>query len=245
MIKAILALWAERDSDPGEVQLALLDRCAEAATGSGAIPRPLGIALNLADLESGERWDRGGPEGPMADAMVAVWARDDWTQDGTLAGFADALAGTEGVARLGGWTVEEHYPKRYERDWVDGEPTPGVKMMTLMRLAPGRSHEQCARHWREVHTGLALRIHVGMQHYVQNVVHAPLAGTDADSDVFGIVELHMRSREAFREERYDSEEGRREIYDDIPKFMALDRATGGYFSERILRTPPGEARGPS
>ena len=94
-----------------------------------------------------------------------------------------------------------------------------------------------------MHTGLALRIHVGMQHYVQNVVHAPLA--NADPDVFGIVELHMRSREAFHEERYDSDEGRREIYEDIPKFMALDRATGGYFTERVLRTPPGEARGAS
>ena len=245
MIKAILALWAERDLEPLDVQWDLLDRCAETVLGSGAVPPPLGLALNLAELASGERWDRGGPEGPMAGALVSVWAKDAWADDGTLAAFADALAGAEGVARVQGWTVEEHYPKRYERDWVDGELTPGVKMMTLMRLAPGRTHEQCARHWREVHTGLALRIHVGMQHYVQNVVHAPLPGTDADPDVFGIVELHMGSREAFREERYDSEEGRREIYEDIPKFMAIDRATGGYFTERILRTPPGEARGSS
>lgn len=245
MIKAILALWRERDLEPLDIQWELLDRCAETVLGSGATPPPLGLALNLAELVSGERWDRGGAEGPMADALVAVWAKDAWAEDGTLAALADALAGTEGVARLAGWTVAEHYPKRYERDWVDGGLTPGVKMMTLMRPAPGRSHEQCARHWREVHTGLALRIHVGMQHYVQNVVSAPLAGTDADADVFGIVELHMGSREAFREERYDSDAGRREIYEDIPKFMALDRATGGYFTERILRTPPGEAAGAS
>ena len=245
MIKAILALWAERDLEPLDVQWDVLDRCAETVLGSGAVPPPLGLTLNLADLASGDRWDRGGPEGPMADALVAVWAKDEWAEDGTLAAFADALAGTAGVARLQGWTVEEHYQKRYERDWADGELTPGVKMMTLMRIAPGRSHEQCARHWVDVHTPLAMRIHIGMQHYVQNVVHAPLAGAGGDPDVFGIVELHMRSREAFHEERYDSDEGRREIYDDIPKFMALDRATGGYFTERVLRTPPGDARGSS
>ena len=238
MIKAILALWAKPDPDPQLFRLEVLDRCAEAVLGGGSAPRPLGLALNLAELASGLRWDRGGTEGPMADALVSVWAEDAWVEDGRLAGFAGHLADAAGATRVAGWTVEPNHPLSYERDWIDGELSPGVKMMTLMRPAPGRSHEQCARHWLDVHTPLAMRIHIGMQHYVQNVVQAPLAGTDADPDVFGIVELHMRSREAFQEERYDSEEGRREIYDDIPKFMALDRATGGYFTERIVRTPP-------
>ena len=245
MIKAILAVWAERDSEPKDFQWELLDRCAEAAIGSGTIPQPLGITLNLADLYSGDHWDRGGSEGPMADALVAVWAEDAWAEDGTLAGLIDALASAEEVARIEGWTVSEHHPKRYDRDWVDGELSPGVKMLTLMRPAPGRTHEQCARHWREVHTPLALSIHVGMQNYVQNVVRAPLESAAGDPDVFGIVELHFSSREAFREERYDSEEGRQAIYEDIPKFMSLERASGGYYIERILRSPPAEASGAS
>ena len=245
MIKAILALWAERDTDPRRFQQLLIDGGAEAATATGAIPQPLGLTLNLADLDSGERWDRGGAEGPMADAMVTIWAEDAWADDGTLAGFAVALAGAAGAARIGGWTVEEHRPKRYDRDWADGELSPGVKMMTLMRPAPGRTHEQCARHWREVHTPLALSIHSGMWAYAQNIVRAPLAGADGDPDVFGIVELHFHSRQAFHDERYASDEGRQAIYEDIPKFMALDRATGGYFTEFILRSPPVEASGSS
>ena len=96
-----------------------------------------------------------------------------------------------------------------------------------------------------MHTPLALSIHTGMQHYVQNVVRAPLAGAGGDPDVFGIVELHFSSREAFREERYDSEEGRQAIYEDIPKFMSLERASGGYYIERILRSPPAETSGAS
>ena len=175
----------------------------------------------------------------MADAVVALWLEKralPGLRGGLDGGGSGPLPALEGVERVSGWVVEEQRPKRYERDWADGEPSPGVKLMTLMRPAEGRSLEECARYWVERHTPLALRVHVGLWNYVQNVVVEPLG--DSDAEVFGVVELHFRSRESLREERYDSEAGRQAIREDVPRFMAIDRAQGGYFTELIVRTPP-------
>ena len=107
---------------------------------------------------------------------------------------------------------------------------------------PGATDAGGARYGRAQHTPLALRVHVGLWHYVQNVVLEALT-SEAD-DVFGVVELHFRSRESLRNERYDSEAGRQAVREDIPRFMSLDRTQGGYFVERIVRTPRDAAAGP-
>ena len=238
MIKAMLALWAE-DGGGAALGRALRERWAPAVL---AAPAVRGLALNLPDGGDGARRSPGGAAGPMADAVAAVWL--DAAPPAAAAGGAEdggavralGLPEAGGAARAEGWIVAEHRPKRYARDWPDGAPSPGVKLLTLMRPAPGRTPAQCARHWLERHTPLALRVHTGLWNYVQNVVAAPLG--DGGGGVFGVVELHFRSRRALREERYGSEAGRRAVHEDIPRFMALDGARGGYFRERILRSPP-------
>ena len=229
----MLALWAE-DGGGAAFRRALRERWAPAAL---AAPAVRGLALNLPAAE-GARRNAAAAAGPMADAVAAVWLGAAPPAAAADGGAARALGLPEaaGAARAEGWIVAEHRPKRYARDWPDGTPSPGVKLLTLMRPAPGHTLGECARHWLERHTPLALRVHTGLWNYVQNVVAAPLG--EGGADVFGVVELHFRSRRALREERYGSEEGRRAVHEDIPRFMALDRARGGYFRELILRSPP-------
>lgn len=246
MTKLMLALWAAQKAIPGEFQRALAEQWTPAAASTDGV---LGLALNEADLESGERWDLGGRLGRMADAVVAIWLEDAAARalGTTLAGGGASALGPlpapPALERVEAWRVEEHEPKPYDRDWHDGERSPGVKLVTLMRPAEGRTHAECARYWREQHTPLALRVHVGLWHYVQNVVLEAL--TPGADDVFGVVELHFRSRESLRDERYDSEAGRQAVREDIPRFMSLDRTQGGYFVERIVRTPRDAAPGPA
>ena len=86
----------------------------------------------------------------------------------------DALPGRDDLYRLARrvdvWRVRSEHPKTYTRDWPDGTEAPGVKLVSFMRRAEGLNHEQFVRHWTENHTPLALKHHVGLWNYTQNVV---------------------------------------------------------------------------
>lgn len=238
MQKVMLAFWKTDGINTKDFLHALEAEWAPAVVLADGVK---GLILNQADIDSGERWDLGGPRGRMADAVVAIWLTDSTVHmlKQQLAVRDDIELGSlpipQSVERLAVWLVSEHEPKPYRRDWLDGEPSPGIKLITLMRPAEGLVLADCARYWVNQHTSLALRVHVGLWHYVQNVV-AQEAGLET-GDVFGLAELHFRSRESLREERYDSEEGRRSVRADIPNFMSAEQSQGGYFTERIVRTP--------
>ena len=55
-------------------------------------------------------------------------------------------------------------------------------------------------------------------------------------DVFGVAELHFRSEDDFRERMFDSPGGRKEIFEDIPKFMSLEASTSILARERIVES---------
>ena len=58
------------------------------------------------------------------------------------------------------------------------------------------THEQFARHWTENHTPLALRHHVGLWNYTQNVVRR--AFTPGGNPIDGVAELHFRTPRRLR-----------------------------------------------
>ena len=104
-----------------------------------------------------------------------------------------------------------------------------------VRPAPGRSREECSRHWQEKHVPLALRIHVGMWNYVQDHVVDTLSETGGD--LLGHAVLHFRSLQDLRDKFFDSEAGAQEIYADVARFMSLENSQTALMSELILRTP--------
>jgi len=97
--------------------------------------------------------------------------------------------GVEGF-RVEAYRVEEALPVAYERTWPDGEPTPGVSLLTLFRRKRDLDDDTFLRRWHGGHTPLSLEIHP-LWCYVRNVVlHA-----EGDAEPWdGIVEEHFRRR---------------------------------------------------
>jgi uncharacterized protein (TIGR02118 family) len=150
-----------------------------------------------------------------ASAVVSLW---EPVSVETALGFP-----VPGRGRLvGAYRVDEVVQKEY--DWSpSGSVTPGVKMVCFVRRRPDLSHEAYSRHWRERHGPLAVARQPGFWHYVQNHVAERL--TDQTPDFDGIGEIHCRSADDALNRSFDSEEGRRQIYEDTQRFMSHEGST--------------------
>jgi uncharacterized protein (TIGR02118 family) len=123
---------------------------------------------------------------------------------------------------VGAYRVDEVVQKEY--DWSSpGAVSPGVKMICFVRRRPDLTHEAYSRHWRERHGPLAVARQPGFWHYVQNHVVERLTRETPDFD--GIGEIHCRSADDALNRSFDSEEGRRLIYEDTERFMSHERST--------------------
>lgn len=94
-------------------------------------------------------------------------------------------SGFEGVYR-----VDEAIPVRYEKDWQNGEQTPGICLFTLFRQKPNIPYETFLDRWHNSHTPLSLKIHP-LWNYNRNVVEEKLL--DHSFDWHGIVEEQFRT----------------------------------------------------
>lgn len=97
------------------------------------------------------------------------------------------LMAADGFA--GAYLVSEALPVAYQKTWPDGQPTPGVCLLTLFRQKKTIDYDTFIDRWHNGHTPLSLRLHP-LWHYNRNVIEKTVAG---DSEVFdGIVEEHFR-----------------------------------------------------
>ena len=118
---------------------------------------------------------------------------------------------------VGAYRVDEVVQKEY--DWSSsGTLSPGVKLVCFVRRRPDLTHEAYSQHWRERHGPLAVAHQSRYWHYVQNHVVERLTGETPDFD--GIGEIHCRSADDALNRSFDSEEGRRLIYEDTERFMS-------------------------
>lgn len=172
---------------------------------------------------------------PNADALVIVGLE--------RAHEPDDVPHRELLHRIGRrveiWRVESYDRKPIvDRDWPDGTASPGIKMVSFVQRLPEIGHEQFVRHWTEQHTPLALRHHVGMWRYCQNVVRR--AFTPGGREIDGIAELHFRTREDFEQRFYDSDAGLQAIRDDVKRFIArVPMRSTALMEELVLRSAPG------
>lgn len=174
-----------------------------------------GYAVNLVE----GRRDEG------VDAVAEMWfdALEDFRDPGRL---YDSPEGVAAVARdagtlvssVVGYRVDEAVQRDYERTWPAGAPSPGAKLIGLLRRTEAMTHEQFAEHWLHTHAPLALKHVLGMTRYVINVVREPL--TPGAPEVDGIVEVQFATLEDLRNRRYDSPEGEAVIAADNAKFLA-------------------------
>jgi hypothetical protein len=103
--------------------------------------------------------------------------------------LSETLLKTNGFS--GVYKVTEALPVAYEKTWEDGEPTPGVNLLTLFRQKKSISYEAFIERWHNSHTPLSLKIHP-LWNYNRNVVNEKLTENSINWD--GIVEEHFRSK---------------------------------------------------
>lgn len=154
---------------------------------------------------------------PAFHALDEIWF-------GSMGDLADFVAGyglPEHTATAWHYGVDEVVRKdtRAERlpDLGARARAPGVKEVFLLTRPAGKTREQFAEHWRDVHGPLALRQHVGLWKYVQNIVTTWFTPEAPEFD--GIAELHYPSLDDADTRRHASPEGHAEIAADRPKFV--------------------------
>ncbi len=121
------------------------------------------------------------PLRPEGLAMISVW--------GEVGDLAEILREHDGHAA--GYVVDEAIPVAYERDWKDGEVSPGATLLTLMKMNPEISYEEFIHEWHGRHTPLAMKIHP-LWNYTRNVVRS--AAIPGSPTFDGIVEEHFREK---------------------------------------------------
>ncbi|MCE2390185.1 MAG: EthD domain-containing protein [Proteobacteria bacterium] len=209
-----------------EFRQRLLGPAAEALLAGGA----LALTVNVADLtELPEAVHISDPDGWLS-ASVSLWlsSLDDRAP---LEEILDGLA-----ARKAGYLVTESVPRDYtDRDWADGERSPGV---TLVAAFPKPDHiddETFFRQWHGSHTPLSLEIHP-LYRYIRNSVARAL--TPGAPAFRAIVEERVRTMREFADPElfYGSAEGQRLAHDDLLTFTDFESMHSTVMSEYILQS---------
>ena len=114
--------------------------------------------------------------------MISLWL-DGEGQESTIRA---CLPDRPGPAMI--HAVQESVPVAYTRTWPDGEASPGITLLTIMRRNPSLNPAQFLEEWHGHHTPMAMAIHP-LWNYIRNVPD----GTGGDGPD-GIVEEHFRQR---------------------------------------------------
>jgi len=178
----------------------------------------LHVATDLREAESTMAIANDGP-----DVVVELWTSKepmDWEAE-------IAALPLEGVA---GYEVDERVEKGA------GAPPPGamdgITLIAFIWPAPGIAMSEVrARYAR--HAALALRVHVGLDHYSRNWVER--VRTPAAAAYFGISVLRFATDEDFLERHYDGPDGRAAIAYDVSGFLDLGKILGLITRSRIIR----------
>jgi uncharacterized protein (TIGR02118 family) len=182
--------------------------------------RPGFLALYVPDRES-RATTSPRARAPLFDAAIEVVVSE-------ARPLRDRLERLEHVA----YRVEQRRLKQRARSEAPGQRSPGVVMVAPVFRNGGLSQEEFERHWEQQHAPLALRHHVGMSDYRQNMVReAWMEGMPAHD---GIAMLGFPTAVAFKEGLYDSPEGREAIIADSERFVDMTRVDSALFGEYVL-----------
>ena len=225
----LIAIWRAGTVGSEALAAQILDTWAPEALAAEPV---VSCTVNLAEADQGQYTREPDAAGlvPNCDALIALGL--------TLAHDIDDVPARDALhavaRRVDIWRVDPRRVIAAARTVEDGEPTPGVKMVSFMRRIESLSHEQFVRHWTENHTPLAQRHHIGLWNYTQNVVRRALTpGGDA---IDGVAELHFRTRADFEDKFFDSDEGRAVILADVKRFMMPPSKETALMREIPLRT---------
>ena len=227
----LVAVWRAANVSPEAVAEGIVDEWAPEALAGENVES---CTVSLAEPDQGVYTREPDDQGlvPNCDALIALGLTRAHDLDDVPA--RDALYA---LARARGGLARRSAPPAASgsASWPDGEYAPGIKMVSFMHRAEGITHEQFVRHWTEIHTPLALRHHVGLWNYTQNVVRR--AYTPGGSAIDGVAELHFRTPRRLRVPLLRlRRRPRRDPSPTSSRFMARPRPETALMRELPLKT---------
>lgn len=165
-------------------------------------------------------------------AAVTVWF-DSLDNRGPLEAALAADA-----ERIEGYLVTESIPQACtDRDWPDGERSPGVTHFTWFDKAKGISDDEFFHNWFAVHTPFSFELHPLRWEYVRNAVARPV--TENAPPVRAIVGERFRELDDYLDpgRLFGSPEVLARSAEEAGDFSDPDTLMSLPLSEYILKTP--------
>jgi hypothetical protein len=135
--------------------------------------------------------------------------------------FEERLAadGTYLFSAMHGYIVDEVVHRNAPRAWPLGQPSPGVKQISLLCRHPEIDATEFRRRYEHEHGPLTLREHPGLWRYIQNFVVDAVTPDAPPLDA--IAERHFRSDDDLRIGSYRNDSSRRVLSEDSARFIDL------------------------
>lgn len=180
MEKTCTALWRTADADREQLSSWAAGVLLPALTGSADV-RAATVHVESADPAHGAFRHGAGTDGRLLAGLVSVW-RDSYQDASEL----EQLLATAPVAERASYLVSESVPQPYGDvfTWAEGEPSPGLSIVTLLDKPAGTDEKVFFHYWHELHRITTAECHP-FASYVRNEVARPL--TDGAPRYRGIV----------------------------------------------------------
>jgi hypothetical protein len=115
----------------------------------------------------------------------------------------------------------------------DGARSEGFTIVCPSVRAPFLTHEQFNAHWRDNHSHIHVDSSPGTCHYEQLIIDDALTRDAPAWDGVGL--LSFASATDYTERLFDGEAGQKAIFDDIPRFLDLEKGETLPATEYVYR----------
>ncbi len=190
-------------------------RLRDAAAGIAADPRASAVVLLVDDGATGAP--------PEATAMPSQF-------DAAL--IASGIPAGELPEPDAAYAVGRRVIKARDRG-RDGDRSEGFTVVCPSVRAPSLTHDQFDAHWRDNHSRIHVASSPGTCHYEQLIIDEALTPDAPSWDGVGL--LSFASSVEYTERLFDGAQGEKAIFDDIPRFLDLERGETLPASEYVYR----------
>src|SRR5262245_1725482 len=115
----------------------------------------------------------------------------------------------------------------------DGARTEGFTILCPSVRIASLTHEQFDAHWRDNHSRVHVQASPGTCHYEQLIINEALTPDAPEWDGVGL--LSFASATEYTERLFDGEAGQKAIFEDIPRFVDIERGETLPATEYVYR----------
>ncbi len=115
----------------------------------------------------------------------------------------------------------------------DGARTPGFTIICPSVRADFLTHDQFDAHWRDNHSRVHVASSPGTAHYEQLIIDRALSPDAPEWDGVGL--LSFASAPDYTERLFDGEQGQTAIYEDVARFLDLEKGETLPATEYVYR----------